>query len=405
MRIDMVSEHASPLAVLGGVDAGGQNVHVAALATALASRGAQVRVFTRRDDPALAPTVELVPGVQVCHVDAGPPAFVPKDDLWPFMDEFARCLADQWSVDPPDVAHAHFWMSGYATLTAARRTGVPVALTYHALGVVKKRQQGVKDTSPAARLRVEARLAREVDRVIATSTEEAMELVRQGANPRRVNVVPCGVELERFFPARFGRPPQRDHLEVAIVSRLVERKGIGNVIEAVADVPSAHLVVAGGPSPDQLDRDSTVAHYRALAEQLGVSDRVRLIGAVPRHDVPHLMRGADVVACCPWYEPFGMVAVEAMACGIPVVASAVGGLAETVVDGHTGLHVPPRAPAAISEALRALSADPAKREAMGAAAARRSRRYGWERVAQATEASLASIATRHVRLAEARSLA
>jgi glycosyltransferase involved in cell wall biosynthesis len=169
-----------------------------------------------------------------------------------------------------------------------------------------------------------------------------------------------------------------------VVSRLVERKGIGNVIEAVRSLHDVELLVAGGPPADELGTDPEAVRLLALAEDLGVSDRVRLLGGVPRTELPSLFRSADVVACCPWYEQFGMVAVEAMACGVPVVASAVGGLAETVQDGVTGLHVPPRQPARIATAVAALLADPERRRCMGAAGVSRARRYGWDRIAAET---------------------
>ena len=148
MRVAMVSEHASPLAVLGGVDAGGQNVHVAALAAALARRGVDVTVHTRRDDPGLPRRVEMTPGVTVDHVPAGPASPLPKDDRLPHMAAMADDLHRVWSRRRPDVVHAHFWMSGVAALAAARPLGIPVVQTFHALGIVKKRHQGGKDTSP-----------------------------------------------------------------------------------------------------------------------------------------------------------------------------------------------------------------------------------------------------------------
>ena len=156
MKIAMVSEHASPLAVLGGVDAGGQNVHVAALSSALARAGHTVEVFTRRDDPDLPVRVPMEPGVDVVHVDAGPAAPLPKDELLPYMAAFGDRLTEEWTgPGGPDVAHAHFWMSGLATVRAAARTGTPVDQTFHALGSVKRRHQGLQDTSPAARVALE----------------------------------------------------------------------------------------------------------------------------------------------------------------------------------------------------------------------------------------------------------
>src|SRR3954463_11045691 len=160
MRIAMVSEHASPLAVLGGVDAGGQNVHVAALATALGRLGDEGVVHTRRADPALPRRVALAPGVEVDHVDAGPPTEVPKDELLPHMAAFAEELREQWLADPPDVIHAHFWMSAVAALDAAGE--IPVVHTFHALGTVKRRHQGRRDTSPPGRIAHETRIARSV---------------------------------------------------------------------------------------------------------------------------------------------------------------------------------------------------------------------------------------------------
>jgi glycosyltransferase involved in cell wall biosynthesis len=386
MRVAMVSEHASPLAVLGGVDAGGQNVHVAALSTAMARRGAEVAVYTRRDHPALPGRVALAPGVVVEHVDAGPPAHVGMDDLLPEMDEFAERLHRSWRADPPDVVHAHFWMSGRAALAAGHPLGLPVVQTFHALGVVKRRHYGARDTSPAGRVAMEAEIVRQADAVVATCSDEVFELARMGADLHRISVVPCGVDLGLFTTAgrAEARPPRPAH-RLVVVSRLVERKGIGNAVTALAAVPDAELVVAGGPDATRLGADRQGRRLAALAAEVGVADRVRFRGRVGRGDVPALLRSADAVVCVPWYEPFGIVALEAMACGAPVVASAVGGLVDTVVDGVTGVHVPPRRPELLAEALNGLLDDPQRRLALGRAGARRARRrYGWDRVAGAT---------------------
>ena len=385
MRIDMVSEHASPLAVLGGEDAGGQNVHVAALSWALARRGAEVTVFTRREDPDVPRRVEMRPNVWVHHVDAGPARPLPKDDLLPHMDAFAGELAALWRRRRPDVVHGHFWMSGRAALAAARPLAIPVAQTFHALGVVKRRHQGGRDSSPARRLELEAQVAREADRVVATCTDEVFELIRLGVERRRISVVPCGVNLQAFTPHGPAEPRTPGRHRVVCVGRLVERKGFGNVIEALPRVPGAELVLAGGPDAAELDRDPAAQRLLALAREHGVEDRVLLRGRVSRADLPALLRSADVVACVPWYEPFGIVPLEAMACGVPVVAASVGGLIDTVAGGVTGLHVEPRRPDRIAEALNTLLADPERRRAYGEAGARRAARfYGWDRVAGAT---------------------
>ncbi|WP_018503905.1 glycosyltransferase [Parafrankia discariae] len=385
MKICMVSEHASPLALLGGVDAGGQNVHVAALSSALARRGAQVVVHTRRDSPGPPRRVPLTDGVEVDHVPAGPTRPVPKDDLPPYMGGFAADLRDQWTRERPDVVHAHFWMSGTAALAAARPLGIPVVFTSHALGVVKRRHQGSRDTSPPDRVQTEASLVREVDAIVATCTDELFELVRLGAPGNRVSVVPSGVDLAAFTPhgPAAARAPGR--FRVLFVGRLVERKGIGNLIEAVAALPGTELLIAGGSDRSELDHDAEAGRLRRLARLSGAGDRVTLLGRVGRAELPALYRSADVVACVPWYEPFGIVPVEAMACGVPVVASAVGGLIDTVVDGGTGLHVPPRCPERIVEALSELAADPDERARLGAAGARRAQAlFSWDRVSALT---------------------
>jgi D-inositol-3-phosphate glycosyltransferase len=402
MRIAMVSEHASPLAVLGGVDAGGQNVHVAALAAALGRRGAEVVVHTRRDAPALPRRVPLAAGVEVDHVDAGPPHVLPKDELLPYMAAFADDLRADWEVRPPDVVHSHFWMSAVAALAAAAPLGIPVVHTFHALGTVKRRHQGAKDTSPPERLAIEERIAAEVARIVATCTDEVFELLRMGAHRRRVTVVPCGVDLARFTAGDDPRGSS-DHAEdrrrttaagderrsgrrrLVAACRLVERKGIADAVAALACVPDAELHVAGGPDAGALAGDPEARRLRALADDLGVGDRLVLRGRVERADMPALLRSADVVVCVPWYEPFGIVPLEAMACGVPVVASAVGGQIDSVVHGVTGIHVPPRDPPALATALRELLADGARRAELGRQGRLRVERlYGFDRIAAAT---------------------
>ena len=381
MKVSLVSEHASPLALLGGVDAGGQNVHVAALARSLASHGAQVVVHTRRDDPALPRQVEFAPGVVVDHVDAGPPEPLPKDLLAGWMDAFADDLVASWQQDRPDVVHAHFWMSGIASVLAGDRVGVPVALTYHALGAEKRRHQGNDDTSPPGRIAVEAWLAANVDHVVSTTCAERRTVADMGAADADITVVPCGVDLQRFGTHGAAHPPRGDApVRIGCISRLVARKGIADVIRALVDLPDAELLVAGGPPQAMLHDDPEATALRRIAEDCGVGDRVSFLGAVERDGVPALIRSCDVVCCCPWYEPFGLVAVEAMACGVPVVATKVGGLAETVVHGRTGAHVPARSPSAIAAAVRSITSDDRRCAAIADAARARAAAYGWERI-------------------------
>ncbi|MFG2001866.1 glycosyltransferase [Spirillospora sp. NPDC048911] len=389
MKIAMVSEHASPLAAidgLGGADAGGQNVFVADLTAELGRQGHHVTVYTRRDAADLPSRVRLAPGVTVEHVPAGPPEPVPKDELLPYMAEFGRYLAQRWTNAPPDVVHAHFWMSGLAAIRAADALTprVPMVQTYHALGTVKRRHQGGKDTSPHGRVRLERAIGRTADAVIATCSDETAELIAMGVPRERITVVPCGVDLARFRPggpahAANGRP------RLVALSRLVERKGVDTCIEALARVPDAELLVAGGPPRARLGGDPEARRLLGVAERAGVTGRVSFLGRMGRDEVPALLRSADLVVTLPWYEPFGMVPLEAMACGVPVVATGVGGHVDTVVDRVTGVHVPPRRPDQAASRIRDLLADPTRRAGMGVAGADRARScYSWERIGHET---------------------
>lgn len=412
MNIAMISEHASPLAVLGGVDAGGQNVHVAALAGALADRGHVVTVYTRADAPDLPETVEMRPGVRVRHVPAGPAAPLPKDALPPFMPAFGDALIAEWRAHGrPDVVHAHFWMSGVAARRAADALGVPLVQTFHALGTVKRRHQGGEDTSPTERIAVERQLARQADLVISTCSDEVAELEGSDARPRRVRVVPCGVDTDRFtdaVPAGAAADPRvvgprlpACPVRLLSVGRLVPRKGIDLAVRALALLPDAELVVAGGPDVTDLDGDAEAVRLRKLAAKLGVTDRLRMVGRVTPDLLPGLVRSSDVVVATPWYEPFGMVVLEAMASGRPVIAARLGGMLDTVVDGVTGrllplgpgpVEDPEGAAEQIAEAVRWIVDEPGVAERLGAAGrARALERYDWRRVAAETEEAYAGL--------------
>ncbi|MEU5788992.1 glycosyltransferase [Micromonospora purpureochromogenes] len=396
MRIAMISEHASPLAVLGEEDAGGQNTHVAELAAALVGEGHDVRVYTRRDAVDLPDVVDATAGYQVRHVPAGPAQRVPKDELLPYMGEFGRWMAEQWGEQGwrPDVAHAHFWMSGLATLHAGRRTNTPVVLTYHALGAVKRRHQGARDTSPPGRIGYERALGRAADRVIVQCQDEIGELVRLGVPRSRMALVPSGVNEQMFRPEGPVAPRDPARPRILTVGRMVERKGFQDVIRALPAVPEAECVVVGGPAAELLPADSFARRLGALAESCGVADRVKLVGAVPREEMGAWYRSADVLVAAPWYEPFGLTPLEGMACGVPVIGTNVGGIADTVVDGLTGDLVPPRDPRALGTAIRRLLADRVRRFAYATAALDRIRsRYSWKRCAEQLSAVYATVST------------
>ncbi len=383
-RVALVSEHASPLSPLGHPETGGQNVYVDALGRHLAALGCRVDVYTRRAAACDQAAVAYAPGVTVHHVPAGPAEPVPRDELMPLMPEFAANLGRLWAEHRPDVVHGHFWMSGWASSMAVP-TGTPVVQTFHALGSVKRRHQGAADTSPPERMATERRLLRTVDAVVATCHDEVAELRALGATAPTV-VVPCGVNDDFSAFGRLDPVPRTRRHRLVCVSRLVPRKGIADVISALGVLGSevdAELVIVGGADAAELTTDAEAHQLHQLARELGVADRLQFRGRLGPADVAAVMRSADAVVCAPWYEPFGIVPVEAMACGVPVIGTAVGGLLDTVVPGVTGVLVPPRRPDRLAIAVREVLADPVGRRRMGEAGAQRANGYRWPRVAEA----------------------
>ncbi|MFI5585596.1 glycosyltransferase [Amycolatopsis sp. NPDC051758] len=371
MKIAMVSGPADPLAEPGGAGADGRNVHVAELAAALTRAGHDVTVHTHHQAPGEPAELRAPQGYRVVR---GP---VHEDDL-PGTGEFGGFLRDRWAADRPDVVHAHSWTSGLAAALAANTTGTPVAHTFHGLGVAEQRHLGARETGPADRVRMERLLARRAGLVLATGGDEVFTLAGFGVPRSRISIVPGGVDLERFTPDGPVARRRAAHRLVA-VGPVVPRKGFDLVLAALARLPDTELVIAGHPEPAE------AARLRALADRLTVGHRVSWPGRVSRADLPALLRSADVVVCAPRYEPFGLVPLEAMACGVPVVATAVGGLTDTVVDGVTGLLVRPNQPKELASRLRRLLEDPALCHAYGTAGHDRVvARYSWDRVAADT---------------------
>jgi D-inositol-3-phosphate glycosyltransferase len=384
----MISEHASPLATLGGEDSGGQNVYVAELARRLGAMGHRVDVFTRRDSTLLPEVIPFGEGVRVVNLPAGPPESLPKDDLFPFMagfrDAFYRFAREE--PDAYELVHANFWMSGWVACEAKRDLGLPFVQTFHALGETKRREQGARDTSPPERQAVEFRILEEVERVLVTCPAEIEELTTlYEADRARLMLVPCGVDTRTFRPVdrREARKALSlpDKLTVVYVGRLVPRKGVDTLVEAFALLPDhldARLVVVGGEprgSPE-------VERLLALAGTLGVAERVTFAGSRPQWELHRYYGAADAAVSVPHYEPFGMTPLEAMACATPVVGSKVGGIKTSVADGETGYLIPPKDPEALAGRLVRLLSDGPRRDRMGRNARRRiEEHYTWERIA------------------------
>jgi D-inositol-3-phosphate glycosyltransferase len=377
VRIAMISEHAGPMGP-GGLDADGRPSDVADLSAALAREGHEVRVYTRRDSPDQPAAEAMSPGVRLVYVPAGPAEQVPADLLLPYMGDFAQWLGEEWRNGDwmPAVAHAHFWTSGLAAVTAARRVGIPVVQSFPELA-----EPDPTGTGPS-RTGYERALGRAVVRVVVRSHGDVAGLVRIGVPRARVTLVPAGVDSERFTPDGPVAERDPDRPRILSVGRLVERKGFGDVIQAMRYVPGAECVVVGGPPADQLKADPQARRLRALAEQFGIADRFRLIGGVPARDMPRWYRSADLLVAAAWQPRFELAPLEAMACGVPVIGTTEGGLSETIVDGLTGDLVPARDPRALGGALRRLVNDKVRRFAYATAALDRARQaYSWKRVA------------------------
>jgi glycosyltransferase involved in cell wall biosynthesis len=405
LRIAIVSEHASPLALIGAVDSGGQNIYVAHVARSLARQGHEVDVFTRQDSLLMPQVVYWRKNLRVVHVPAGPPEYLPKEQLLEHMDAFGDWMGDFFANEgrPYDVVHANFFMSGWACLRARQYADFPLVTTFHALGLVRRRHQGASDGFPDERFEIERRLMRESERVIAECPQDRQDMLDlYDADPERIDVIPCGFDPDEVAPMdrrvareRLGWP--QDAFIVLQLGRMVPRKVVENVIRAVAELErrrvKAQLYVVGG-STDLPDPAATpeIGRLMAVARAQDVAERVHFVGRRGRDELPVHYAACDVFVTTPWYEPFGITPVEAMACARPVIGSDVGGIKATVVDGDTGFLVPPEDPQALADKLALLKKKPALARRMGEAGYARARRsYTWRRVVRALTASYARV--------------
>jgi D-inositol-3-phosphate glycosyltransferase len=393
-RVALISEHASPLGFLGGVDAGGQNVYVGQLARHLAALGYAVDVFTRRDD---VETPEIVPweGARVIQVPAGPPRRVRKEELLPHMDAFAAfLLAFMRRQGAYDLIHANFFMSAWVALQVRRALGTPVVVTFHALGQVRKIHQKEADQFPPQRLDIEAQAVAAADRIVAECPQDRDDLLHfYQARPERLRLVPCGFDPQEFWPIPQAVSRRRLGLEphsflILQLGRMVPRKGVDNVLRGVARFQrlagvDAKVLIVGGESRQPDPRlTPELGRLRQIAEEAGILDSVVFVGSRDRSELRDFYCAADVFVTTPWYEPFGMTPLEAMACGRPVIGANVGGIKFTVRDGETGFLVPPHDPDALAQKLACLYRDRAAAERMGGLGRRRAEAFfSWARVA------------------------
>ncbi len=384
-RIALISEHASPFGVLGGIDSGGQNVYVGQVARHLAAIGYDVDLFTRRDNEMLPEVVPWVNGVRIVHVPAGPPRYVRKEDLLEHMEEFTRFFIRYCRRQrrPYDLVHANFFMSALVAAEAKRILGVPFVVTFHALGKIRRLHQGTADGFPDERFAIEERCVAEADHVIAECPQDEEDLIRHyGADPGRTTIVPAGVDPGEFWPmskqlarAALGLGP--DERIVLQLGRMVPRKGVDTVIRGFASLVHVHgvaarLLVVGGDSeePDPLVTPE-IGCLQEIAREEGVDHLVSFAGRQGPDRLKYYYSAADVFVTTPWYEPFGITPLESMSCGTPVIGANVGGIKFTVRDAETGYLVPPGHPAAVAERLNHLYRHPRLRQVLGQQGIRR----------------------------------
>jgi D-inositol-3-phosphate glycosyltransferase len=393
MKIALVAEDATALSHATNSEPATQETRVAALAGELARQQHDVTVYARRDAADLPGTSGLPGGATVRYVTAGPAEPLADEAVLPHIRTFAEGLAELWQDHKPDVVHAIGWTGGLAALAATRDRSIPVVQTFHSLRAAERRHHIASDgatlaehatTETGARDRLERAVARSADLVIATNDDEVSDLAGLGVPRSGISVLPFGVDSAHFSPEGPIAPRGERPRLIAVATHL-KRDGLETVVRALPEIPEAELIIVGGPARPMLRRDEECCDLARLAGRLGVADRVKFAGQVSAADMPALLRSADLMIDVSWYEPFGMASLEAMACGTPVIASAIGGHLDTVVEGTTGLLVSPGQPKMLARRIRKLLANPMLLDGFGIAAADRAQaRYNWERIGRET---------------------
>jgi D-inositol-3-phosphate glycosyltransferase len=403
-RVATLSVHTSPLDQPGAGDAGGMNVYIVEVSRRLAERGIAVDVFTRATSSDLPPVVEMSPGVTVRHVSAGPFEGLGKDELPAQLCAFTAAVLREEAQHEPgyyDVVHSHYWLSGQVGWLASDRWSVPLIHTAHTLAKVKNEALADGDQpEPRARVIGEQQVVDQADRLIANTAEEARQLVRHyGADPARTLVVPPGVDLDRFAPgdrtaARRAVGVAKDDVVLLFVGRIQPLKAPDVLLHAAAELLAADptlrarlkVHVVGAPSGSGLQAPRQL---EKLAADLGIVELVRFFPPQPPARLAEHYRAADVAVVPSHNESFGLVALEAQACGTPVVAAAVGGLPTAVRDGVSGLLVEGHAPPDYARAIRDVLS---RRELLSAGARRHAGRFSWDRTVDSLVAGYASAA-------------
>ncbi len=401
LKIAMLSYHTCPLATLGGKDTGGMNVYVREVTRKLGELGVHVDVFTRSQDEHVPHVLhDLGFGNRVVHVPAGPEVPLPKQELAGYLPEFVQGV-QQFAGSKEiqyDLIHSHYWMSGVAALQLRETWQTPIVHMFHTLGEMKNRvAQSAGEMEGPYRVEGERQVLRAADRIVAATPAELAQLqFLYQADSQKITVIPPGVDVCRFYPipadeAReyIGLPPCDRTL--LFVGRIEPLKGLDILLEAIALMrrrgdwdknPFCLSVIGGEPDVSPETMSVEMRRLQALREQYGLQDLVAMLGKRSQDTLPYYYSAAEAVVVPSHYESFGMVALEAMACGTPVVASGVGGLAFLVRDGETGFTIPVGDPAALADRLTDLLSKPELRRKMGEQAAAVAQEYSWKQIAQ-----------------------
>lgn len=366
------------------------NVYVRELGRALAARGVAIDIFTRRQSTDVDDVVEYSPGARVIHIDAGPHRHVDKYDVLDYLPDFA-CGVQRFRAlmgVSYDLIHSHYWLSGRLGLLFADHWGVPLVSTFHTLAQLKNRvAETAAEREQTVRFEIERRTMAGSDRVVALTAIDRQQIIRHYDTHSPIDVIPGGVDLDRFSPmpraqarAMLGMKPNQK--VVLFVGRIQRLKGLEVLVRAFArlgDLDARLLVVGGQPGTAPELRE--ISRLQHLVTRLGIEDRTDFVGAVAHEQLPRYYSAADVTVMPSSYESFGLVAVESLACGTPVVATRVGGLTSIVHDGETGLLVPWRDAEMFAESLRRVLEDTALRQRLAHNARESVLGYGWGRIA------------------------
>jgi D-inositol-3-phosphate glycosyltransferase len=401
--------HTCPLAPLGGWETGGMNVYVRELGRALAARGVTVDIFTRRQASDVADVVEYAPGARVIHIDAGPHRHVDKYDILDYLPDFACGIQRFRALTGAtyDLIHSHYWLSGRLGLLFADRWGVPMVSTFHTLAQLKNRvAESAAEREQAVRYEIERRTMAASDRIVALTAVDRQQMLRHYGDQAPIVVIPGGVDLERFSPqpklaARAALGLNAKQKVILFVGRIQRLKGLEVLVRAFArlnELDARLLIVGGRPGNSHESREITRLQH--LSAKLGVAERTHFVGAVAHEQLPTYYSAADASVMPSSYESFGLVAVESLACGTPVVATRVGGLTSIVHDGETGMLVPWRDAELFAERLRRILQDQELHDRLAARARESVLEYGWDRIADEHLALYAEVrAARHAAVA------